>query len=151
MYNKSIFKEQADILIVDDTPENLDILIQLLKNTRYNIRPVTSGKTALQSVLYKLPDLMLIDIYMPEMDGYTLCGIIKNDDKLKNIPVIFISAHTDPDEISKAYSAGGVDYIIKPFNHEEVLKRIETHLKIHFLEIELDECKTKLSKYEKNL
>ena len=71
------------------------------------------------------------------------------DDKMKNIPVIFISSHTDSDEIKKAYSAGGADYIIKPFNHEEVLTRIETHLKIHFLEIELEECKTKLSEYEK--
>lgn len=148
MDNKAIFNRQADILIVDDSPENLDILIQLLKDSQYNIRPATSGKTALQSILYKLPDLMLIDIQMPDMDGYTLCGKIKNDDKMKNIPVIFISAHNDPNEIRKTYSAGGVDYLMKPFNHEEVLARIETHLKIHFLEIELEECRKKLAKYE---
>lgn len=148
MNNRPVFKWKADILIVDDTPENLDVLIQMLKNPHYNIRPATNGKTALQSASNKLPDLMLIDIHMPDMDGYTLCGIIKKDDKLKNVPVIFISAHTDPDEIRKAYSAGGADYLIKPFNLEEVLTRIETHLKIHFLELELEECKKKLAKYE---
>jgi CheY-like chemotaxis protein len=134
---------RPNILIVDDAPENLDVLVGILKNTGYTVRPVTNAEAALQAALKKAPDVFLLDIHMPGMDGPTLCATLKESRQLSDIPVIFISGSTGPDDIRKAFSAGGADYIIKPFQSEEVLARVKTQLELRFLRLELERYKKK--------
>ncbi|MGE3727464.1 MAG: diguanylate cyclase [Candidatus Sericytochromatia bacterium] len=118
------------IVLVDDNPHNLHLLINILKEQGYLVRPFTSGKQALSAIEKDKPDLILLDIRMPEMDGYDVCLALKSDDNLKNIPVLFISAMHDTEEKVRALNAGGVDYITKPFQEAEVLARIESQLTI---------------------
>ena len=117
-----------NILIVDDTPENLSVLRKLLTEKGYQVRPALNGEVALKAVQNQLPDLILLDIMMPGMDGYEVCRILKSAEDSAAIPVIFISALTEVEGILKAFQAGGVDYISKPFRPEEVLARVQTHL-----------------------
>ena len=128
----------ADILIVDDVPTNLKILSSMLKKQGHNVRPVPNGKLALQAAERQPPDLILLDINMPEMDGYEVCENLKANDALRDIPVIFISALSETLDKIKAFSVGGVDYVTKPFQFEEVEARVETHLKLHRLQVELE-------------
>ena len=116
----------ANILIVDDTVENLRVLGDMLRRYGYKVRPVTSGQLALKACIAQPPDLILLDIAMPEMDGFEVCAQLKQDPALKDLPVLFISAHTESDHKVKAFLAGGLDYITKPFNVEEVAARVAT-------------------------
>ena len=134
------------ILVVDDTPANLQVLAGMLKDRGYKVRPVMSGKLALLAAQHDPPDLILLDINMPEMNGYEVCEHLKADDKLQGIPIIFISALTEPLDKMKAFSTGGVDYITKPFQMEELHARVETHLKLRRLQIELEETNARLAK-----
>ena len=127
----------ANILIVDDTPENLQLLARLLGRSGYTVRPVVSGNLALQAVRLLLPDLILLDVRMPQMDGYEVCQELKSADPLRHIPVIFISADDEDEDKMKAFQAGGVDYIVKPFQAEVVLARVRTHLELYRLQQEL--------------
>jgi CheY-like chemotaxis protein len=127
------------ILVVDDTPANLQVLAGMLKDRGYKARPVPSGKLALLAARRDPPDLILLDINMPEMNGYEVCEHLKADGALKGIPVIFISALTDQLDKVKAFAMGGVDYLTKPFQMEELHARVETHLKLRRLQIELEE------------
>jgi len=136
---KSGAGQPASILVVDDTPANLQILAGMLKDRGYKVRPVPSGKLALQAAQRDPPDLILLDINMPEMNGFEVCERLKNDDQLKGIPVIFISAHTEQIDKVKAFAIGGVDYLTKPFQMEELHARVETHLRLRRLQIELEE------------
>lgn len=136
----------ASILVVDDTPANLQVLAGMLKERGYKVRPVPNGKLALQAADRDPPDLILLDINMPEMNGYEVCAHLKADDELKGIPIIFISALTEPLDKVKAFAMGGVDYITKPFQMEELHARVETHLKLRHLQIELEETNAQLSK-----
>ena len=111
----SLISENADILVVDDTLENLTLLTDLLQRSNYHVRPVPSGRLALQAARSRKPDLVLLDITMPEMDGYEVCRHLKEDKDLKDIPVLFISAVTQSEEKVKAFEVGGVDFISKPF------------------------------------
>ena len=120
-----------DILIVDDVPANLKVLADILKSEGYKVRPVPNGTMALQVALKEKPDLILLDIMMPDMDGYEVCRRLKESDMLKDIPVIFISALNDTKDIVKALKCGGVDFITKPFQAEEISARVNTHLKLH--------------------
>lgn len=120
----------ANILIVDDTPANLQVLSDLLRQSDYKVRPVPSGKLALKAASASPPDLILLDITMPEMNGYEVCRALKQEPLLKDIPVIFISALNETMDKVKAFQAGGVDYVIKPFQFEEVQARVGTHLKL---------------------
>lgn len=120
----------ANILLVDDTPSNLDVLTAMLKETGYRVRPALNGELALEAVKASPPDLILLDINLPKMNGYEVCIRLKADDATKDIPVIFISALNDVDAIVKAFEVGGVDYITKPFKLREVLARVATHLMI---------------------
>jgi serine phosphatase RsbU (regulator of sigma subunit) len=131
--------QPASILVVDDTPANLQVLTGMLKDRGYKVRPVPSGKLALQAARRDPPDLILLDINMPDMNGYDVCEQLKADDKLKGIPVIFISALTEQLDKVKAFAVGGVDYLTKPFQMEEMHARVETHLKLHRLQIEAEE------------
>ncbi len=117
-----------EILIVDDNPANLKLLSQMLADQGYAVRAVRNGKRALESVEVTIPDLVLLDIRMPVMDGYQVCQKLKNESSTRDVPVIFISALHDTEDKVQGFSVGGVDYITKPFQIEEVLARVETHL-----------------------
>src|SRR5512134_2778578 len=113
-----------EILVVDDTPASLRLLTELLAKEGYRIRPASDGALALKSVAAKAPDLILLDVSMPEMDGYEVCRRLKADEKSSGIPVIFISSFGDTQQKLAGFKAGGVDYITKPFQAEEVLARV---------------------------
>ena len=119
-----------EILVVDDTPANLRLLSDLLTQHGYRVRPATDGALALKSVAARNPDLILLDVSMPGMDGYEVCRRLKADEKSSRIPVIFISAFGDTRQKVTGFEAGGLDYITKPFEAEEVLARVRTHLRV---------------------
>jgi len=123
-------QSEAKILIVDDKPENLRLLTTILKEAGYVVRQLRSGKRVLASVLDDPPCLILLDIMMPETDGYEVCRDLKSEERTRGIPVIFISALEDVADKIKGFSVGGVDYITKPFREEEVLVRVKTHLSL---------------------
>jgi len=123
------------ILTVDDVISNLDILSELLKE--YIVIETTNGKEALEIVAQEKPDLILLDIVMPDMDGYEVCQRLKSNPNTKDIPIIFITAKTDEDSIEKAYDMGGTDYITKPFLPKELLSRVKKELHIQSLMNEL--------------
>ncbi len=131
--------QKAKILVVDDTPENLRVLIQLLQEQSYQVRPAPNGAHALTTALKEPPDLILLDIMMPEMDGYEVCHHLKADKRTCDIPVIFISALDEALDKATAFSVGGVDYVTKPFHNEEVLARVYTHLTIRRLQQEVQQ------------
>jgi DNA-binding NtrC family response regulator len=120
----------GNILIVDDTPENLTVLRQILSAHGYRVRTALSGDIALKSVQTDPPDLILLDLLMPDMDGYEVCSVLKSSERTGQIPIIFISALTEVESIVKAFQAGGVDYITKPFQIKEVLARVRTHMEL---------------------
>ncbi len=126
-----------NILIVDDTPANVLLLERMLTGRGYTTNAVLSGVLALQAARTQPPDLILLDINMPGMNGYELCQLLKADELLKEIPVIFISALDETMNKVKAFSAGGVDYVTKPFQLDEIHARIRTHLKISSLQRQL--------------
>jgi adenylate cyclase len=121
-------KDAPNILAVDDIPENLELLLAVLGKNHYNVKTASSGALALEAAHNDPPDLILLDINMPEMDGYEVCLRLKEDARLKDIPVIFLSANNETLDKQKAFGVGGVDYITKPFHIEEVWARVETHL-----------------------
>lgn len=127
------------ILIVDDNPANLDLLSQVLRGEGYRLRTALSGRMALDSVRFAAPDLILLDISMPEMDGFQVCGQLKRDDRLKGVPIIFISALDDVQDKVKAFQAGGADYVTKPFQAEEVLSRVAYQIQLRRLHRQLEE------------
>ncbi len=122
--------DRQEILIVEDTPTSLQFLTRVLTGQGYRVRPATDGPLALQSVAAKLPDLILLDVRMPDMDGYEVCRRLKSDERCRKVPVIFISALNDLSEKVEGFRAGGVDYITKPFEAEEVLARVRIHLNL---------------------
>jgi len=124
-----------NILIVDDTPANLDILCELL--SEYEITVSTSGEDALEIVEEEQIDLILLDIMMPEMNGFEVCTKLKANQQTKEIPVIFITAKTDEDSIEIGYEIGGNDYITKPFKPKELLAKVKRELKLQDLQNEL--------------
>lgn len=124
--------KNVSILIVDDTPKNIQLLGTILKNAGYKVNVATNGLQAL-SVLEKLkPDLILLDVMMPDLDGYETCKRIKEINHLKDIPIIFLTAKTQTEDIVKGFELGAVDYIVKPFNALELLARVKTHLSLKF-------------------
>lgn len=128
---------KAEILIVDDTPPNIQLLSAMLHNNGYSVREANNGPTALQSVRSRPPDMVLLDIRMPGMDGYEVCRQIKADERFRSIPVIFVSALDEQTDKIQGFAAGGVDYITKPFQIKEVLARVETHLTLTRLQLQL--------------
>ena len=116
----------------------------MLKEQGYKVRPVATGPFALKSVQAEQPDLILLDILMPDMDGYEVCERLKANDRTRHIPVIFLSAIQSATDKVKAFHAGGVDYIEKPFQPEEVLARVETHLALQRTRIQLEERNAEL-------
>lgn len=143
--NNDINTDRGNILVVDDTPANLRLLAGILNGKGYKVRPVPNGELALSAARGMPPDLILLDIMMPEMNGYEVCEKIKADERTRDIPVIFISAINDVLDKVKAFVVGGVDYITKPFQMEEVLVRVETHLAMCHLQNKLKQKNEELT------
>jgi two-component system, sensor histidine kinase and response regulator len=133
-YHKSFSKEEliknSKILIVDDVSQNLQVIGSLLKSNGFHVALANNGTKALTIAQSRNPDLILLDIQMPEMDGFKVCELLKNSDETKEIPVIFLTALNNKKDILKGFEAGGVDYITKPFNQQELIARIINHLEL---------------------
>jgi len=134
----------GSILVVDDMPDNLQVLSDILSREGYQVRPVTSAAAAFRTMAAALPELVLADIKMPGMDGYEFCRQLKEDPRTREIPVIFISALGETKDKVRAFAAGGVDYITKPFQAGEVLARVRTHLDLYGLRLSLAQVNTAL-------
>lgn len=135
---KKNFYEDVTILIVDDNPTNLKVLSQAIASSGWEILIATDGKSAIEQAEYAHPDLILLDVIMPDIDGFQTCAELKQNPITKNIPVIFLSALNDKFDKVQGLLIGGVDYITKPFQVEEVLARIQVHLKLNFLTKQLE-------------
>ncbi|MCB0173778.1 MAG: response regulator [Anaerolineae bacterium] len=122
------------ILIIDDEQDNLRLLVNILKNQTYGVRPIRNAYQGLMIAQQETPDLILLDIKMPEMDGYEICRRLKADEQTRDIPIIFLSALDDVGDKLQAFQVGGVDYVSKPFQEIELLARIETHLTLRHLQ-----------------
>jgi len=134
----------ASILAIDDQPANLVLLQRILTSCGYHVCLETSGVAAIAMAEKNPPDLILLDISLPEMDGYDVCLKFKESESLKKVPIIFVSALSDVLDKVKAFSVGGIDYITKPFDFEEVVARVQTHLKIRGLQTQLEEKTARL-------
>ncbi len=130
---------EAYILLVDDNPDNLKLLEKILIKNGYRVRASSSGRYALKSIENNPPDLILLDVKMPGMDGYEVCRQLKADPVSVNIPIIFISALKEEESKVKGFELGGVDYITKPFHSQEILARVRTHLTIRHMQEHLEE------------
>jgi two-component system cell cycle response regulator len=135
----------ATILIVDDDPENVTFLSRILKKHGYNMQMAENGALAVESVKRCPPDLILMDVKMPSMDGFETCTQLKTDERTREIPVIFISSLDMAEDKLRAFRVGAIDYISKPFNYEEVKSRIETHLFMQRLRLQLEEANRTLA------
>ncbi|MCJ7524682.1 MAG: response regulator [Candidatus Aminicenantes bacterium] len=131
-------QDNAAIMVVDDTPANLRLLQEMLQAKGHRVLAFANGKMALNAAAKSPPDLILLDINMPEMNGFEMCERLKADAALKEIPVLFISALTETTDKIKAFSVGGLDYVTKPFQFEEVHARVETHLRLRRMQLELE-------------
>ncbi|HOU14729.1 MAG TPA: response regulator [Anaerolineae bacterium] len=135
---------KTNILVVDDNPANLRLLAGILSEQGYAVRPARSGHTALSAVRLALPDLILLDIMMPDIDGYTVCEQLKADGRTRDIPVIFISALHETIDKVRAFALGAVDFITKPFHADEVLARVRTHVALRAAQRQLEDQNTRL-------
>ncbi|MBI9062872.1 MAG: hybrid sensor histidine kinase/response regulator [Marinilabiliaceae bacterium] len=134
------------IFIVDDNLNNLQIIARILKEAGYKISLAENGKSALTQLEKYSPDLILLDVMMPEMDGYEMCRLMKQDDRYKDIPVIFLTAKNQTEDLMEGFNAGGVDYIVKPFQQDELLIRVVNHLELALAKKELIEFNQTRSK-----
>jgi two-component system, NtrC family, sensor kinase len=151
MNNLVVNPPPANILVVDDTLANLQLLVGILTEHGYKVRPAKDGFQALSATQSAQIDLILLDINMPQMDGYEVCTKLKSDPKTRDIPVIFISALNDVLDKVKAFAVGGVDYVTKPFQVEEVLARVETHLALQRLQNNLQSKNQELAQTNQEL
>lgn len=131
--------EELEILVIDDLEDNVRLLSDILKNVGLKVRPTTSPKLGLMSAKAKPPGLILLDIKMPEMDGFSVCEELKRDPKTEKVPIIFITGLTDSESLDQGFAIGGADFIAKPFRVEEVISRVRTHLKLRSYELSLEE------------
>lgn len=144
-------KTKKTVLVVDDNPANLHLLTSLLRERDYDVRPAITGALALATVELELPDLILLDVKMPEMDGYELCRQLKSDERAREVPVLFISGLDQSIDRVRAFDAGGVDYITKPFQCEEVLARVKTHIDLRSMQKSLETANKRLSRSHEEL
>ncbi len=144
--------KKPQILIVDDTDTNRKLLASIIiHNTNYTVNLLDSGTKVLESLDSLTCDLILLDVMMPEINGYEVAKKIKSNENFKNVPILFITALTEPDEIIHGFQAGGVDYISKPFNKEELLARIKTHLDLKIIRDDLEKKNALLADRELHL
>ncbi len=123
----------SKILVVDDNTANIDVMLSFLEVEGYDISIATDGETAVRVANHNHPDLILLDVMMPGIDGYETCRRLKKQPATQTIPIIFVTAKKEVDDIVQGFNSGGVDYISKPFRKQEVLSRIGTHLRLQFL------------------
>jgi len=135
------------ILIVDDTLKNIQVLGTILRKEQYQINVAQNGVQALEMVARVDPDLILLDVMMPELDGFETCKVLKQDPATQDIPVIFLTAKTETEDIVHGFDLGAVDYVTKPFNPSELLSRVQTHLQLKAAREKLEELANKLSRY----
>jgi diguanylate cyclase (GGDEF)-like protein len=140
---------EATILVVDDQPENLGILVSFLKDHQVEIRIADSGEQALQILETYHPDIILLDVTMPGINGFETCRLIKKNQKTADIPVIFMTALDSIEDMVSAFEAGGIDYITKPFQQIEVLTRISTHVNLRRKEQELQKALDEVIRQQK--
>lgn len=150
MNNNQAPPPKENILVVDDTPDNLRLLSAMLTQMGYEVRRVINGQTALKTAQAAPPDLILLDIMMPEMNGYEVCQHLKASEQTCDIPVIFISALDEVIDKVKAFAVGAVDYITKPFSEEEVFARVENNLIVRRLQKQLIEQNARLQQEMRN-
>lgn len=148
---KQAMSNRAKILIVDDRPDNVELLGAILTSQGYEVKENYSGKLAIETVKTDPPDLILLDISMPEMDGFQVCQILKSDRATQDIPIIFLSALKAVENKTQAFNFGGNDYITKPFQMEEVLARVENQLKTYRLQTELKAKNIRLEREKSKL
>jgi two-component system sensor histidine kinase/response regulator len=141
----------GNIVIVDDTLANLRVLSSMLTERGYLVRCIPGGEMALTAISSELPDLVLLDIMMPGMDGYELCSRLKADERTRDVPVVFMSALDEVADKIKAFSAGGVDYVTKPFQVEEVLARVDAHVTLNLLKERLEQQVIAMGKVNRTL
>jgi len=151
MAREPICIRDSKILVVDDTPANLDLFSQILESEGYDVSFATNGKQAIKLASLDKPDLILLDIMMPEMDGIETCRRLKSLSKVKEIPVIFITAKTGRKDVVEGFRVGGVDYITKPVQHEEVCARVRCQLKLQALLKARDELITMLCEHNERI
>lgn len=135
----------AGILIVDDTPANLTLLVGVLSAAGHRTRPVPSGKLALRAIESDPPDLVLLDVNMPDMNGYEVCARLKADERFREIPIVFISALSEPEDRVRAFAAGAIDCVAKPFHAGELQARVATYVRMNRLRCELEQRNRDLS------
>jgi signal transduction histidine kinase len=145
--------QTEEILIVDDELANLQLLSELLTNAGYGVRPTRDSQLAIESALARQPDLVLLDVRMPGMDGFDVCRFLKQEERTRDIPVLFVSALTNLEDRIRCFDVGGVDFIPKPYHEPEVLARVRTHLDLRKLNLHLEDLVTKRTEelYENQL
>lgn len=143
--------KEASVLIVDDTEPNVRLLAHVVKKEGYEVMAAFSGGDALSLIEKRKPDIILLDVMMPEMNGFEVCEYLKDQEEYKDIPVIFLSALSETDSKVQGFNVGGVDYITKPFQREEVLARIDLHVKLKKLQAELSNKVEQLKQREESL
>ena len=132
-----------DVLIVDDEIPNLQLLSELLGREGYQVRPANNPQLAIDSALAQPPTLILLDVRMAAMDGFEVCRRLKQDERTRDIPIIFVSALKDVHEKVRGFEAGGVDFISKPFQEAEVLARVQTHMDLRNMQLNMEEMVAK--------
>ena len=142
---------KKELLIVDDNPENLKVLGAMLREEGYGVRVAKNGKQALTSIETLEPDLMLLDVHMPEMDGFELCKHIRENPKYNRLPIIFLSALDDTFNKSQGFRAGANDYMTKPFDLEEVKIRVDLHLSLRSSRLECERLMAELKNKDMEL
>ena len=146
-----VFESQGDILIIDDEPNNLDVLSTSLECYGYEVRQAVNAEIALRTIKLQPPDLILLDVIMPKVDGYQLCKQLKSNPDTKDVPVIFFSALSQKHDKGKGFEVGAVDFVSKPFHLEEMLARINHQLTIRKLEMKLKETNQELEEQKYRL
>jgi len=139
--------KKASILIVDDNPQNLQLMGSIIYENGYNVSVSPSGEHALQSIHMQAPDLIVLDIKMPGMNGFEVCKVLKSNPETKDIPIIFLTAITDSEIIMHCFKLGAVDYIAKPFNKGELIARVNTHIELKLSKERLKELNTAKDKF----
>ncbi len=146
-----LISNNNSILIVDDVAENLRVLGYLLKGNGYRVAVAGDGNTAINTAVSKPPDIILLDVSMPDMDGFAVCSVLKNNEITREIPVIFLTARTEITDLTRGFELGAVDYITKPFNQAELLSRVKTHLELRNAKETILRKNTELDKKNREL
>ncbi len=139
---------QHEILIVDDNPENLRVLSAVLEEEGYQVRAATNGRQALETIEASQPDLLLLDVHLPEMNGLEVCRTIRRDPRHDQMPVLFLSALGDSFNKLQGFHAGGIDYMTKPFDADEVIIRVKTHLDLRAKLLEVEALRERVAEQD---